>query len=266
MPELPEVETIKRDLEKIIINKTITDVFTSSPKVIKGISAKDFDKQLKGKKITEIIRKGKILIFGLSSGKFLLVHLRIAGWIIYGQKQERSRVAIKLSDKTFINYMDQRLLGELKIADDYLSVKFIKNLGPDPLSMGLNDFKRIISASSRNIKVLLLDQSIIAGIGNIYAQEALFRSGILPQRKSNSLTDSEVKMLFQEIRAVLKEGIKHRGSSVDLYRDPSGNKGGMERRLKVYGRKGENCCSCDGIIEKISVGGRGTCFCPKCQK
>ncbi len=267
MPELPEVETIKRELEKKILGKKITEVKVIRPKVIKEPSVDKFEQGLTGEAPEEIIRKAKVLIIKFGEQKFLIIHLRITGWLLYGRKEEeKARLVFRFSDASCLNYMDSRLLGELRLRGDWRDLKFIQSLGPEPFEISLTDFGRIIRNRTTRIKVLLLDQSVIAGIGNIYAQEALFLAGIDPRRPANSLRKAESKRLYQKIISVLEEGIKFRGSSVDSYRNTAGDKGGMEERLKVYGRKKEPCRVCGRPLQKIALGGRGTCFCPHCQK
>ncbi len=266
MPELPEVETIKRGLEKRILNKKITEVKIASPKVIKEPSAGEFRKGLIGEKPQEIIRQGKALIIKLRENKFLFLHLRIAGWILYGEEEDKARVVFKFSDKQCLNYMDQRLLGELRLKKDFRGLKFIKELGADPLKIGLKEFQEIVKKKKISIKILLMDQKILAGIGNIYAQESLFRAKISPLRNSSSLTLKEISILHKELQGILKEAVKYQGSSVDSYRLIDGASGGMGKRLKVYGRKNQPCFICGSPVKKIDLGGRGTCFCPKCQK
>ena len=266
MPELPEVETIKRDLETKIFNKEITTIEVIKKNVVKEPSLKDFKKEIIGQRIKEIIRKGKLLVFKLTSGKFLIIHLRISGWLLYGKKDEKGRVVFTFSDGKVLNYMDQRLLGELRLRSGYKDLSFVKNLGPEPFDISLKEFTDILRSKKTKIKVLLMDQNIISGVGNIYAQEALFLSKISPTRSACSLKDKEAESLLRNITLVLKEAIKYKGSSVDAYRDTEGKKGGMEERLKVYGREKETCIICKKPLKKISLGGRGTCFCPNCQR
>ncbi|MCF7908411.1 MAG: DNA-formamidopyrimidine glycosylase [Candidatus Omnitrophica bacterium] len=266
MPELPEVETIKKDLTKTILNKTIVAVKVRKKSVIKEPTPAKFKKGIVGESVKKIIRRGKLLIIEFRKDKFLVIHLRIAGWLIYGPEQEKARVSFKLSDGKFLNYMDQRVLGQLKLLKDWRELPFIKSLGPEPFVLSSEQFQEIFRKKKTKIKSLLLDQTVIAGIGNIYAQEALFLAKIDPQRSASSLKAKEVKVLGEKIISVLKEGIKYKGSSVDSYRDLSGDKGGMEKRLKVYGRKGQPCLVCKTPIKKICLAGRGTCFCSKCQK
>jgi formamidopyrimidine-DNA glycosylase len=162
--------------------------------------------------------------------------------------------------------MDGRLLGQLRLRKSFEDLKFIQELAKEPFDISGKEFFKNLTAKKTRIKPLLLDQTFIAGIGNIYAQEALFISGIGPDRRADSLTEKEALKLHKAIVDVLNEGIKHRGSSVDIYRDTSGQTGGMEKLLKVYGRENKPCVICKKPISKINLGGRGTCFCSVCQK
>jgi len=260
------VETIKRELDKTIVDKKIVDVIVYNPKVIKEPKKEKFIKELKNVKIEKIIRKGKLLILGLSSGKFLTVHLRMTGQLIYPGDAKKSRVSFKLSNGKFIDFNDSRLLGELRLIDDWQNLKFIKELGPEPFEINVKQFQEMLKNRKTKIKVLLLDQKFISGVGNLYAVEALFSSRIDPRRPANSLSNKETELLFKEIKRILLLAIKHGGSSVDDYVKVSGKKGDYMRFIKVYGRKGEKCYKCKGKIERISLGGRGTYFCPNCQK
>lgn len=266
MPELPEVETIRRELRERILNKRIIAVKINKKKVIKEPSLENFKKGLIGESIQEIIRRAKVLIFKLREDKFLIVHLRISGWFLYGKEEEKARLIFYFSDGKVLNYMDQRLLGELRLRKEWRDLKFIKELGPEPFEIRLTEFKKILKSKKTKIKVLLMDQEIISGIGNIYAQEALFLARIDPRRAANTLKEQEIRLLYEKVISLLKEAIRYRGSSVDSYRDVEGNRGEMEERLKVYARKGEPCYVCKTPIKKITLGGRGTYFCPKCQK
>lgn len=266
MPELPEVETIRKDLARKIRNKKITSLTINKKGVIKEPSPANFKKALIGKTVKDVIRRAKVLIIKLSGGKFLIIHLRIAGWLLYGKQDSRARVVFKFSGGGVLNYMDQRLLGELRVRNDYQNLKFIKNLGPEPNEITGFKFFQNLQKRKAKIKALLLNQNFIAGLGNIYAQEALFLAKIGPQRPAKSLSELEAKRLHRKIVSVLAEAIAHKGSSIDLYRVLDGKKGGMEKRLKVYGRQGLSCFVCKGKIEKVSLAGRGTCFCPRCQR
>lgn len=266
MPELPEVETIKRELEQAVLDKKITGVVVNSAKVIRQPGARSFVRQLKGRSIKKILRRGKLLILELSPEKFLTIHLKMTGQLIYPGDAKRSRVSFSLSDGKILDFNDQRLFAELRLIDDWSSLKFIKNLGPEPFDLDPSVFRRMLALRRTRIKPLLLDQSFISGVGNLYAAEALFRAGINPQRTASSLSGKEKNVLLRQLKQVLREAIKHKGSSVDQYVQLSGSAGGYVKHHKVYGRQGQPCCVCKTKIERISLGGRGTYFCPKCQK
>ena len=266
MPELPEVETICRQLNQKIVAKTITNVEIIDFQVIKEPESLVFKKKIIGQKIKEVLRRGKLLIIALDSSMFLTIHLRISGWLFYGKKQTKARVVFSFDNGVCLNYMDSRLLGELRLVNSYQDMKFIKELGPEPFQLTVSSFRDNLKSKKGKIKSLLLDQKFIAGIGNIYAQEALFFSKINPLRVANSLTEQEVELLYKSIIKVLNQGIKYGGASVDSYQTIEGESGGMQNKLCVYGRQNKACFICGAIIKKILIAGRGTCFCSNCQK
>jgi len=269
LPELPEVETIRRDLSKDIQGKKIKEVEILNPKVIKEPRPAEFKKRMKGAILQQFLRRAKVLVIGLSSGDYLVVHLRMTGQLIYSARREqKARVIFVLSNGRYLNFNDQRLFAELRLVKDWRNLQFVQNLGIEPLEKGftVQKFKQMFSGKKTKIKPLLMDQAFIAGIGNLYAQEALFLAGILPGRPANRLKEQEIKKLHRAIQKVLREAIQYRGSSVDNYVNGRGRRGSYHLRLKLYGRQGEPCAKCKGAIRKISLGGRGTCFCPRCQK
>jgi len=272
MPELPEVETIKRDLEPALRNKTITGITVRRGAVVKEPGIAQFKRMLLNSRCREIFRRGKLLVIELVTARhqtrFLTVHLRMTGQLIVGPDNPGSRVSFHLSDGMVLSYNDQRALGELRVVKDWRLLNVVRGMGPEPLSAGFTAemFARELRGRSTKIKPLLLDQTFIAGIGNIYAAEALFLSKIAPQRKANTLSQDEAARLFRNIRTVLKKAIKCRGSSFSNYRDGRGQKGTFSRHFLVYGRKGEPCYCCKAPVQRIALGGRGTYFCGKCQK
>lgn len=266
MPELPEVETIKRELEKVVLGKKIIDVIVNNPKVIKEPARENFAKGLKNATIKNVLRKGKLLILELSSGKSLTAHLKLTGQLVYPGNAKKSRISFKLSDGKMLDFNDSRLLGELKLVDDWRSLKFVNELGPEPFDLTADKFKQMVSAKKTRIKPLLMNQTFISGVGNLYAAEVLFKAGIHPQKRANSLSDKEKALLFREIKDTLQEAIQHRGSSVDQYVQLSGKPGDYVKHHKVYDRAGKPCLVCKTPIKRIALGGRGTYFCPKCQK
>lgn len=266
MPELPEVETIKRELERAALGKKISEVIVNNPKVIKSPSQDKFVKGLKKTTVKNILRKGKLLILELSSGQSLLIHLKLTGQLVYPGDAKLARVSFKLSDGKFLDFNDQRLLGELKLLDDWRSLKFIKELGPEPFDLTLEQFKKMLLSKKTKIKPLLMDQTFISGVGNLYAAEALFRANIHPERPTSTLSDKEKTVLFKELKDTLSQAIRYKGSSVDQYVQLSGKPGDYVKYHKVYDREGKPCFVCKKPIKRISLGGRGTYFCPKCQK
>lgn len=266
MPELPEVETIKRELEKAVLGKKIIEVKVNNSKVIKEPKKEAFLKGLKNATIKNALRKGKLLILELASGKSLTIHLKMTGQLIYPGDAQQSRVSFRLSDNKWLDFNDRRLLGELRLVNDWTSLKFVKELGPEPFDLNVDKFKQLLVNKNTKIKPLLMDQTFIAGVGNLYAAEALFRAKIHPERPASSLSEKEKESLFKETTAVLNEAIKYKGSSVDQYIQLSGKPGDYIKYHKVYGREGQACFVCKTPIKRITLGSRGTYFCPKCQK
>lgn len=263
MPELPEVETIRRDVLPFVKGKTFTGLKVLDHRNIKGISPQQLGKNLRGKKILGIERRAKYLIFPLSPKGYLVVHLGMTGRLLFAPDGYVKLVFLLSGDKK-LYFSDARLFGKVRYYDNYPDMK----LGPEPFSgeFTVEKFKAALRKRNVAIKNLLLDQKFLAGVGNIYDVEALFRAGIQPERKANRLKDAEMKKLHAKIKEVLKEGVKHRGTSDSWYVDAKGEKGSFQLRLKVYGRKGKPCFKCKSPIKRIVMGQRGTYFCPKCQK
>ena len=266
MPELPEVETLRRELEHVVLGKKITEVCVHHPLVIRQPQVEQFKKGLTGVSIKGILRKAKVLILELSSGKALVIHLKMTGQLVYPGGGKKARVSFHFSDGKVLDFNDQRLFAELRLMDDWGRLPFIQGLGPEPFDLAIGQFKTMLSAKRTKIKPLLMDQAFISGIGNLYAAESLFRARIHPERPANSLSDKEKEALFTAIREVLQDAIRHGGSSVDDYVRLSGKPGGYVPYHKVYGREGKPCLVCKTPVKRSSLGGRGTYFCPRCQK
>jgi len=268
MPELPEVETIRKGLEKKILGKKVKKVEVNTERMLKQLSPRRFREEIEGKSFKEIIRRGKYLILVLSSGKKIVIHLRMTGQLIYARKDQKSRISFLLSDGNYLNVNDRRHLGEIRLVEDYGKVSGIAKIGIEPLEdrFTVELFQGMLEKRKGKVKPLLMNQEFLAGLGNIYAQEALFRAGIHPERQAHRLSQAEVKSLFCEIRKVLREAIDYRGSSFRSYVDAGGRKGSFHSRLRVYGRGGEPCLRCETPLESIKLAGRGTSFCPKCQR
>lgn len=269
MPELPEVETIVQQLRKRRVEgRKILGVEVFWAPTVEPLSVTDFSRRIVGTRIEGISRYGKWMLFTLSSGKTLMVHLRMAGSFSMEQGTH-DRLVVKLSDKQTLYYRDSRKFGRWKLVDNPQVI--LARLGPDALTrrFSFNYFETQLKHRSRMIKPLLLDQSVIAGLGNIYVDEALWKAQMHPQRSSNSLTSDEAATLFKAIKHVLRVGVKNRGTSLGVgktnYRDVDGEAGGHRGRVKAYGRAGMPCERCAEPLQKIFVAQRGTTFCPNCQ-
>lgn len=275
MPELPEVETIRRQLESII-GSTIISVEYIPSKIIRGEMA-----TLQNAKVISIRRFGKLLVIDLSDERGLAIHLKMTGRLSLLSEQDEPpqyahilfhltpALSLERRGRLLLIFSDMRKFGfvSLHTRDEILSLPFIRNLGKEPLKdLTLKDFQNLLVRSNRAIKVLLLDQGKIAGIGNIYDCEALWLAKIAPQRKANSLQPKEEKKLFTAIEEVLREGIARGGASDNTYRNLYGGKGEYQNFFKVYGRTGKPCLRCGTTIIRESLGGRGTFFCPSCQR
>lgn len=281
MPELPEVETIRRFLSQKIIGKKIKSIEVLKPKMFKGNLQKVI-----GAKIVDISRRAKVLFIKLSGGKNLMVHFKLTGqivWVPQAGKQitfghpipfagtelpaKTTHIIISI-DGGKLFYNDLRQFGWIKVVDEKAVEKAKAKFGPEPFSkeFTLDYLKNIFSRSRKAIKLVLMDQDKIAGIGNIYANDALFEAGINPLKPANSLKEKEIEKLRISILKVLNEGIKYKGASDQTYVQPTGEKGSYQERFRVYQQEGKKCRKCGGLIKRAKVGGRGTFFCPQCQK
>jgi len=291
MPELPEVETTVRYLKDKIIGQKIVGLDFDTPNLIKKPSPEELKRQIVGKKITKIERKGKNILIYLNQDYLLLIHQKLTGHLLYGKwqkekgkwlPQEKNSPLFLDQQNRFIHFLlflangkmlalsDLRKFAKIIFAkkEEVLNSDDLKTLGPEPLSkeFTLTYFQKICQKSNKPIKTLLMDQKLISGIGNIYSDEILWQAKISPLRKANSLKEKEIKVIYQKIKAVLKEAIKLQGTSIVDYRKPNGAKGEMDKFLKVYRKEGQKCPRCQGIIKRVVINGRSAHFCPKCQK
>jgi formamidopyrimidine-DNA glycosylase len=280
MPELPEVETIKSQLNKKIRDKKIKSVEIHLSKMLQGISAEKFKKIVEEKKIKNIERRAKLVIINLSGGYSIVVHLKMTGQLLFFksekafedyQNKKGAHLVYNFTDGSILAHIDTRQFGYVKILKTKdLNELFEKEFfGPEPLakSFTLKVFKELLVKKPRaKIKPLLMDQTFVAGIGNIYAQEACFAAKIFPTRTTQSLTQPEIRALYLNLIKILCLAVSCRGSSVDNYIDVEGKQGEYVPRLKVYNREGEKCYRGDGVIKKMTLAGRGTYYCPNCQR
>lgn len=269
MPELPEVETIARKLRQgngtpSLVGETIEHVSVHWPRHIAQPAPATFKSQIAGRTIKAVDRRGKYLIFPLDK-RNLLIHLKMTGDLIMApSKQEPGpydHTVFHLKSGWELRFSDARKFGKVFLVED--AHQITGKLGPEPLGNGfsLDAFSQRIKARKRILKPLLLDQTFLAGVGNIYADEALHRAGLHPTRRSDQLSNDEIKRLWNGIQDALKSGIRHNGASLDwVYRG-----GDFQNHFHVYQRTGEPCLKCNHEIERIVVGQRGTHFCPNCQ-
>ncbi len=280
MPELPEVESIKLQLERYLIGHKIEGV------EVKYNNFEGDKNKLVGGKVAGIRRFGKVISIDLDKDYSVVIHIKLTGQLIYrgpnlknppdlskkvsgGAPGRHTHVTFDLDKGGKLYYNDVRRFGWLKVVKtkDVESIGFIDKLGPEPLDgLTTQKFKEIVGSTRRTIKTLLMDQSKIGGVGNIYANDALNLSKIHPESPANSLTGEEAETLYEAIEKVLKEGLKRGGASELAFVTPDGSEGGYQKHFLAYGRDGEKCKNCGGVIIKTTVGGRGTYFCPKCQK
>lgn len=269
MPELPEVETTVRALRKPLIGSTITDVRTHWPRHIATPTLTELQNQIRGQRITAVSRRGKYLLFSLSAGSVLIIHLRMSGHLAVVNKHlpphKHDRTIFALADGRELRFRDQRKFGKIYLVQDPASV--LNKLGPEPLApeFTVDVLRSRLRGRHRSLKTLLLDQSFIAGIGNIYADEALFYAGLHPLRSASTLADENIAALHHAIQKVLKLGTQREGASIDLYTKPDGTRGDMQNAVAVFHRTGKPCYHCGTPIERIKLSGRSTHFCPQCQ-
>lgn len=284
MPELPEVETVKIGLSKKIIGKKISRVEVHFPKLFLGNP-----KDVEGKEVLKVWRRAKVLGFDLSKGKSLLFHLKMTGQLIYDDSKRRligghptpdmrdempnktSHNIFYFSDGSILYFNDQRKFGWVRVAEtnSLNELKLLKTLGPEPFDKGFTWVelkKNLLRHKSMNIKTAIMDQSVVSGIGNIYASEACFDAKLDPGIKVGNLTDSGFKKLYQGIIKALSDGIRYGGSSKTHFVNEEGRKGYFLDHAFVYWREGERCKICGSVIKKAQLNGRGTYWCPKCQK
>ena len=273
MPELPEVETVRRSLAELILGRTIAAI---QPREFPGVMGDDdidaVAARVVGRRITAARRRAKYLFLDLDDGTSLMVHLRMTGHLVVRDRAAPplrfEHLAIELDDGRDLRFADQRKFGRvLHLPPDAARILHAR-MGPEPLAPSFTADLLGIRLARRpgKLKSVLLDQGLVAGLGNIYVDEALFRARLHPERAANSLTVYEVRRLHRAIRAVLREALDNRGTTFSSFQNAYGESGGNQRNLRVYGRKpDEPCDRCGGPLTRIVVGGRGTHLCARCQ-
>ncbi|MEK7080462.1 MAG: DNA-formamidopyrimidine glycosylase [Patescibacteria group bacterium] len=290
MPELPEVQTTVNGLNKKVLNRAFLDVWSDWEKIVK--KPKDFEqfrKEIKNKNLKKIWRRAKNIIFDLSNGYSLLVHQKMTGHLLVGKwklenkkwKPEKAgplndsynrflHLIFFLDDDLMIALSDARKFAKVELwkTEELLNLKEFKSLGPEPLekSFTFEKFEEILKNKKGRVKQVIMDQNVIAGIGNIYSSEALWQAKIHPEKNVAKLSNKELKLLYQAIKKVLELGVKLGGESFSDYRKPDGSKGEFDTERKAYKREGQKCSRCGTKIKRIKVAQRSAFFCPACQK
>ena len=269
MPELPEVETVRQTLRNFILNHTILDVVVLYDRVIDG-DTKAFIDTIKSQKIIEVDRQGKYLIFKLEKDAFIS-HLRMEGKYLYVPSdtpiEKHSHVIFKLDQNMDLRYHDTRKFGRIQKVglSTYLQEDPLNKLGKEPFDIEASELHRLISKSDLPIKTVLLDQTKIAGLGNIYVNEVLFRAKIHPLTKASNLSKNKCQLIIDQSIVVLNEAIKQGGTTIRSF-SSDGIHGLFSVQLEVYGKEGEDCPRCGHVIRKKMINGRGSFYCPKCQR
>lgn len=279
MPELPEVETLRLQLSQLLPGLIIRDI-----EILKSKSFVGDKKLLIGAKISDVRRFAKLLVIDFTNDRSLAIHLKLSGQLIYRGKRQpqkilvtdpllkslpnkHTRVIITFENSDVLYFNDLRIFGWMKVVQSNQLNNLVDNFGPEPLKdLTYAQFEKILGSSKKPVKLVLMDQEKIAGVGNIYANDALFLAGISPKTEAKKISKEKAKLLYDKLLNVLKDGIKWGGASENNFRDAFGQMGRKQEHFYVYGRQGEKCLNnCGEKIRRIKLAGRGTFFCPKCQ-
>jgi len=287
MPELPEVETVVRDLKKVVLRKTFLNVWTDFPGIVKKPDFNKFKKDIIGKKIKRVWRRGKNIIFDLSGEKYLLIHQKLTGHLLIGRWQWQAgkwvplirgplednvnqfiHLMFWLSSGIMLGLSDLRKFAKVELLDKKTLEKELEKIGPEPLDkeFTFDKFLEVLKKKRGKIKQILMNQEIIAGIGNIYSDEILWRAKIHPFREVSTLNQTELKRIFITIKALLPKAVELGGESISDFRRPSGEKGYFDLERKVYQREKQECQRCREQIKRLKLAGRSTYYCPNCQR
>lgn len=275
MPELPEVETIRNELGPLVAGRRFREITVEDTSAVQKPPVEEFRRSLLGCRVEGIGRRGKFLIFKLDDGRSLIAHLRMTGNLMVMERGRnlpeqlrtaRLRVVFDFDDGSTMSFIDRRRMGRMWLVDDQQEV--VGKLGPEPLSdeFTAETLQSLLARHKAPIKAVLCDQGVIAGIGNMYADEALFEARIHPLERASNLSRGQVQRLHSAIRRILSAAITNKGASVDTYFRPDGQQGAAHYEFKVAHRLGEQCPGCGGKVERITVRGRGSYFCTRCQR
>ena len=270
MPELPEVETVARDLRRLLVGRTLVGL-TRSRKALRQSWSKAWEAKLVGRRVEAVCRRGKWLLLELDGGAFLMVHLGMTGRFTVvppaATVEPHTHLMFRLDNSHELRFRDARRFGSVTFFPDRASWEAFlgPRLGPEPWDLTPAKFRAALKKTKRVIKAVLLNQTVVAGVGNIYADEACFAARIDPRRPANALRPAEADRLLHAVRAVLDRAIEAKGSSIRDYVGGTGKRGGYQDRFQVYGRTGKPCPRCGTPIESVRLGGRSAHFCPQCQ-
>ena len=272
MPELPEVETVRRRREPVLTGRRFERVEIGDPRLVRPYEPDEVAAELQGERVASVERRGKYLILRFETGRVLLIHLRMTGSLRHSASglddDPHRRALVRLDDGSDIAYRDVRRFGTwLLLEPGELDAYLAPRLGEEPLDAPFTATRlgQLLAKRRAPVKAVLLDQRTLAGMGNIYVDEALWRAKIHPLRPAQSLEPNELRRLHRAVRTSLEHGLARQGSTLRDYKLPDGGSGSMQHEFKVYGRGGEPCDRCGTPIAKIRVAGRGTWFCPTCQ-
>jgi formamidopyrimidine-DNA glycosylase len=263
MPELPEVETVVRSIAPLVGRRIVSAEFRCL-RILRGGQPERLGARIEGRRITAVGRHGKFILISLQGGGYLVIHLGMTGRVLLGGEAGKHTHAILTLDRGALLYDDSRQFGSIQFSDDI--PQRLSKLGPEPLEVGFGDFAAALRHRKARVKALLLNQRFLRGLGNIYADEALFRAGIHPLAIASRLPSARARRLHQAIVAVLREAIAAGGSSISDYVDAQGRRGSFQNSHRVYQRTGEPCVTCGTPIRRILVSQRSSHFCPACQK
>ena len=274
MPELPEVETIKRSLEALIVNRRIVDVEVLETRLRVPVRENDFPRWIIGHRIARISRKAKYLIWELKNSAAVVIHLGMSGRLVYVNEplplEKHTHVIFHLDNSRQIRFRDPRRFGLIEVVapNRLKSYQRIRQLGAEPLTdaFSADHFSPLCQRSQRSIKNLLMDAGLVVGIGNIYANEILFKAGVHPLRRGSELTEGQARRIVHAAKKVLTRAIEKGGTTLNDFRDGRGEPGFFQIELAVYERDGQECKKCGTLIEKAVSSGRSTYYCPACQR
>ena len=275
MPELPEVETVRARLEPRLVGRRLEHVEIFDPRLTRPEEPTGVAAELEGERVAALDRRGKYLLVRFESGRVLLIHLRMTGQLLHANggpppaEDVHRRAVVRLDDGSDVVYRDVRRFGTWLLLDEEdVTLYLDQRIGREPLVRSFTSRRLAEALDGRRapLKAALLDQRRLAGIGNIYADEALWRARLHPLRPAGELNPTQLAALHRAIRAALRAGIARQGATLSNYRTPDGSAGRMQEEFRVYGREGEPCERCGTPIEKIRTGGRGTWYCPSCQR